>query len=116
LGFNQIDFNYFCPEMKKWLAFLLLLVTVAATFYPCSREDCCRDELSAKPTNRNNQKPACNCSPFVTCGTCAGFTLTAAAFVEVPRITEEKMVHYTRIVDPALSTYTTSLLQPPRMA
>jgi hypothetical protein len=101
--------------MKKWLAFLLLLVTMTATFYPCCREDCCRNELTAKSANRNNQKPACNCSPFVTCGTCAGFTLTATV-VEVFKITEEKPVHHTRIVAPTLSAYTASLLQPPRMA
>src|SRR4051812_27609131 len=102
--------------MKNWLTFLLLLVTMTATFYPCcGKDDCCNDNLTAATNNHNNHKSEGNCSPFVTCGTCPGFVVSAK-LVQIPVITEEKPVHHTGAISLTLSTYAASLLQPPRLA
>jgi len=102
--------------MKKWLTFLLLLVTMTAIFYPCcSKDDCCNDDLTSNTTNHSNHKSEGNCSTFVTCGTCPGF-LVSAKLVDIPVIKVEKPVHHSAAFSLTLSSYTASLLQPPRVA
>lgn len=109
-------FIYLCTSMIKWLTFLLLLVTTTATFYPCcSKDDCCNDVVTPKATNHSNHKSEGNCSPFITCGTCPGFTQMASIYY-VPVVTEEKPVHHEKVFSLTLSSYTASLLQPPRIA
>lgn len=102
--------------MKKWLTFLLLLITFVTTFYPCcSKDNCCNDEFKSNTTNHNNHKSEGNCSPFVACSSCSGF-IQMVNVVEVPSIQEVKTIHHSKVVTLTLSTYTTSLLQPPQVA
>jgi len=100
--------------MKKWLTFLLLLVTITATLYPCcGKDDCCNNELTSKTTNHKHKEGTC--SPFITCGTCAGFTQVTNTVI-VPIAPEEKTVHHSKVICLTLSSYTPSLLQPPQVA
>ncbi|MDE3234306.1 MAG: hypothetical protein KGO81_00015 [Bacteroidota bacterium] len=101
--------------MKKAFTFLLLLVTMVATFYPCcDRDDCCIKEQNAKYPGRNEHKEGC-CSPFINCSTCAGF-IQLTSFVLIPVVAEQKLVHHSAIIPMEVSAYASSLLQPPRKA
>src|SRR5438309_7509863 len=99
--------------MKKWLTFLLLLVSMAAAFCPCcSKDNCCNEVLSSRNTDQNNHKCEGTCSPFITCGTCPGF-VHSVKVIELPVIAQEKPVHHSRVISITLSSFTASLLQPP---
>src|SRR6478736_1366791 len=100
--------------MKKWLAFLLLSITMAATFSPCFIGDKCNDEgLATTTNNHDNHKSQGTCSPFISCGTCPGFT-QMTDIADIPLIQEEVLVHHAEIFSVSLSTYAALLLQPPR--
>jgi hypothetical protein len=102
--------------MKNWLAFLFLLVSSTASFYPCCSEiDCCTDELTSTNARQDQHPSESNCSPFVACGTCPGFTQTATV-VDIPVVQKEKPEHLCKAISLLLSSYMPSLLQPPRVA
>lgn len=102
--------------MKKWLTFFLLLVNLMATFYSCyGKDDCCNDVQTSKNASHENHKSEGNCSPFITCSTCPGFTQVTYV-VDIPTIQEVKPIHYSKWVWLTLSTYTAYLFQPPRIA
>lgn len=103
-----------CLVMKKLFAFLLLVVSMAATFCPCCREDdYCSDDVAS--ANHNNRKAEGPCSPFITCGTCPGFTQLTCV-VEIPKPATDKVIHNASVKPFLLLTYSASLLQPPRIA
>jgi hypothetical protein len=100
--------------MKNWLSFLLLLISMAATLCPCyNKDECCSDMLTSKTTNHSDHKSEGNCSPFITCNTCPGFTQMVPV-IDIPFVEEQKPVHHSRVISFVLSTYKASLLQPPR--
>jgi hypothetical protein len=102
--------------MKKRFAFLLLLVTLAAVFFPCCGNDNCLNEVpTSQSTNHDNHKTEGACSPFLSCGNCAGFTQFANAGF-TPFIQKQKPAHFARVISPTLTTYSVSLLQPPRIS
>ena len=102
--------------MKKWLTFLLFIVTTIASFYPCCDEDQCgADNLISTTTEQGKKSNEGTCSPFISCGTCPGFTQLAKA-IEVPTIEQVKPVHHSRVQSSPLPSYTSSLLQPPKAA
>jgi len=102
--------------MKMWLTSILLLIAMTATLCPCyTKDDCCSDELLNEGANNGNHKSDGNCSPFVTCGTCPGFTFNVR-FVDIPIVAIDKPVHHSRVISLLLATYSASLFQPPRVA
>ena len=104
------------PLMKKCFIFLLLLITMSATLFPCcGKDDCCNDILSTKTTDNRNHKAEGTCSPFITCVTCSGFTQMTNV-INIPLMLHEKLVHHSKIISLKLSSYTASLLQPPQVA
>jgi hypothetical protein len=102
--------------MKMWLTSILLLLVVTATLCPCYlKDDCCNDEFLCEGANHSSHRSECNCSPFVTCGTCAGFAINIK-IVEIPIITAEKPIHHSNVISFLLAAYSTSFFQPPRVA
>ena len=101
--------------MKKCIAFLWLIVSILATFFPCcTKDDCCADTTGLQQPLGQNRKSDKACSPFLTCGTCVGFAQTAKT-IEIPSFTLQKLVHQARIIVHAPSSYKASPFQPPRM-
>jgi hypothetical protein len=101
--------------MKKWFTFILLLVTLTGTLFPCCLIDDCNDEEIVTGKKENNQEPEGTCSPFFSCATCPGFAEISKSVKLVqpePRI----HYHYPKNVSFILSTYSASLLQPPQNA
>lgn len=101
--------------MKRWLAILLLTIAVAGTFVPCyAIEGCCADQI-AGTANHDNHEEKGNCSPFFTCGTCPGF-IQQNKSIEIPKMDEPAQCRYPDEIPLRLSSYSASLLQPPRAA
>lgn len=104
----------FDSYMKKTVAFILFLITLAAVFTPCCETDDC-NEVTTAATEHHNEEPEENCSPFVTCGYCAGFT-QLNLLQELPAIFTTSIAHYTKDTNWFSSSYTDQLLQPPKTA
>ncbi len=98
--------------MKKWMIFLLLLITTAGTSIPCCQTDnCCADQ--SNNTNTEKHKGEGTCPPFFACATCCGFVELAnpTHFVQVP---VQKQLHYEMFEVLNLSTFSATYWQPPR--
>jgi len=99
--------------MKKWLSFLLLLITLAGTIYPCCLEDECNDKEMATALQENEQSPEGACSPFFACASCEGSVEMSKLVQIVQPVIENQVLHETLVVF-NLSTYSSSFWQPPR--
>ena len=68
----------------KILCFILSFYVLVLSTFPCCAEDYCNDEIKTEHSNNHSQDHKdtdCNgCSPFITCGTCFGFTLSNTAY------------------------------------
>jgi hypothetical protein len=101
--------------MKKWLTFLLLLITLAGTLYPCCLVDECNSEELATAKKENKQQPEGTCSPFFACATFPGFAeLSKTVQIVKPFIVNQ--VHHETPVVLNLATYASSFWQPPRLS
>jgi hypothetical protein len=99
--------------MKKWFAFILLLITTAGTFVPCCEADGCCADQAANSASHNNHETEGTCSPFFACATCPGFVeLSKPIQLTAPIV--EKTVQHQSIVKFTLPAYFNSFWQPPR--
>jgi hypothetical protein len=100
--------------MKKWLTFLLLLITLSGTFYPCCLADNCSDDDIASSQKKNNEQADGNCSPFFACASCTGFTIMSKP-VEIIQPVIEIQVPTESFKVFNLTSYEASFWQPPRV-
>jgi hypothetical protein len=101
--------------MKNWVVYLLLLLTMAGSFIPCCQVDNCPEDQTAATTTNDDHQPEGACSPFFACATCPGFTqLAKTIHLEMPEAVLPK--HYPSAINFTITSYTASLLQPPRIA
>jgi hypothetical protein len=103
--------------VKKWLAILLLIISVAGSFIPCCPNDGCEDEaVEAVGSSHNDtdQSDKGACSPFYSCGTCVSAIDITAAKYQLVEPANEKITHFS-FCQFQLSRYSASLFQPPRV-
>jgi len=100
--------------MKKWFAFVLLIIVAVGVFVPCCITDNCEanQDLTSKNQNHPLKSPSA-CSPFFSCASCSGFV----ASVKVAQLSFSQTVHlkhYERTNSFLLSSYAQSFWQPPQ--
>lgn len=98
--------------MKKWLVFILALVVMAGSVFPCCEEATCQDEQTATSSQGETHEKG-SCSPFFACATCAGFVQIAKQ-VSVPQPVLQRPAHPETFAVFFTSTYYPSFFQPPR--
>lgn len=68
----------------KVLCFILATFVFALSTVPCCWEEECNNEVKSEQSSNHStdhQDNDCtNCSPFLTCGSCAGFTFKSIQF------------------------------------
>jgi hypothetical protein len=99
--------------MKKWLTFILLLIALTGTFFPCCLVDECNEKELVTSQKESKQQPEGACSPFFACATCPGFTEMSKP-IQVVHPVFEKPVYYQSTLTFNLPTYSPSFWQPPR--
>src|SRR3954447_24789143 len=99
--------------MKKWLVFILLLITTAGTFIPCCSIDNCSADRPANTSNHQKHQNEGTCSPFFACATCPGFVELAKP-IQLAKPLVEKIIYYQSILKFSLPTFSSSFWQPPR--
>ena len=98
--------------MKKGIAFLLVLIMLAALAFPCCLDEGCTEKTELK-TSQSPCDDEGTCSPFFACATCSGFvTLACTPVMAEPPV--QLPVHYERIRRSATSSFYTRFFQPPR--
>jgi hypothetical protein len=64
----------------KIVCFILSIYVLVLSTVPCCSDDNCIDETKTEQADKHPQKEhqGCegSCSPFLTCGTCVGFTFS----------------------------------------
>lgn len=99
--------------MKKFFAFILLLITLAAAFTPCCASDQCNEVTVEMTAHADDESTDDNCSPFVTCGYCNGFTQfnTLSEITFIPALIT---IYHERNTNRYSCSYTARLLEPPK--
>jgi hypothetical protein len=98
----------------KFLTFLILLISVAATFIPCCEFDGCEEEI-ANSSNQSQKKQDASCSPLSVCPTCAT-AIVIAPTVELPGIIISKTEKPPIETPSRLPLYSSFFWQPPRVS
>jgi hypothetical protein len=68
----------------KTLCLILSLIVLSLSTVPCCSDDNCNDDIKTEQTSNQSQdhnEGNCNtCSPFLNCGTCAGFVFGKSSY------------------------------------
>ena len=100
--------------MKKWFVFILAIIVIGGSTFPCCLEDDCQEIQIANSTKEESPEKG-SCSPFLTCNGCTGFihltkqVKVPEAVAQIPSYQEELEVLFS-------NGYYSSFFQPPRMS
>ena len=103
----------------KTICFILSFYVSVLLAAPCCVDDYCNDEIkteqsSTEHQDQNDDNSCNNCSPFITCGTCAGFTFTIADYNFQPiNCVQSKSILYHQGFD---KNYFAEIWQPPKIS
>ena len=100
----------------KLICFILSLSVLVLSAVPCCADDYCNNELKTEHscTEHQDRNDCNNCSPFITCGTCIGFTFskTDYNFHPITRV-QSKFIPYQQVFD---ENYFIEIWQPPKIS
>ena len=92
---------------------ILLIITLAGTFYPCCINDGCSSEEKSLTDHKTEKQPEGNCSPFFSCASCSGFTHAVKTIsLKVPE--RHINIEHPITQEVIISSYISSFWQPPR--
>ena len=100
--------------MQKWFVFILAVIVLSGSSFPCCIEDNCHDELTiSSSTGLPHEKGTC--SPFFACATCSGI-VQMAKFDQVPGPATQRFEHHEQIPVFLIPSYFATFFQPPRLS
>jgi len=103
----------------KTICFILSCYVSVLSVVPCCVDDYCDDEIKIEESSTENQDQNDDnsyngCSPFITCGTCTGFTFSNADYNFQPiTCVKSKFILYQQGFD---KNYFTEIWQPPKIS
>ncbi|MEN0053415.1 MAG: hypothetical protein AAGC65_07085 [Mucilaginibacter sp.] len=105
----------------KLLCLLLSLFVVLLSARPCCADNDCRVNASAVKKdqvskNTSPEKTCPGCSPFFSCGSCAGFVVTKRVTHNLKLIAEHRVVTYAPYQQPNLKEVAQAIWQPPQLS
>ncbi len=71
----------------KWVALALALLTLGLSATPCCVEEVCtrENQVTTDSTHDSEEEHESPCSPFFTCGSCLGFSVSLYSHTETPK-------------------------------
>jgi hypothetical protein len=103
----------------KIICFILALFTFCLATVPCCAEDNCKEDLEVSHSNTHPQdlqgSERNTCSPFLTCGPCAGFIFPSAD-VNFMEVFFNKVKRVTIFKTQIASDYFAEIRQPPKIS
>jgi len=102
----------------KLLAILLSVYVLLLAVRPCCTDDCIarspvKKELAGKTSPV--EKECQGCSPFFSCGSCAGFIVAKRVICTVKLIPAQQVEHNSVYQHPHLKQIALSIWQPPQL-
>jgi len=87
---------------------------------PCCEDNDCQSKevTTSKHTGKSpiKEKECHGCSPFLTCGTCAGFVMTKPYIPGLKLLTETPVKIYAVYLQPYVQPVSLSIWQPPQLS
>jgi hypothetical protein len=105
----------------KFFCLLLSLYVVLLSARPCCADNDCRENTAAVKKeqagkNALPEKTCPGCSPFFSCGACAGFVIAKPVTHNLRLIAENKAVTYAPYQQPNLKEVAQAIWQPPQLS
>ena len=109
-----ILYAYLCSVKFLYLIFSFYLLILAIK--PCCADDNCQEKETEKTaTNSSHPEDCKECSPFFTCGSCSGFTISASFVQLAPSVNDYFLHRFTSYKEPSLQEISHSVWQPPKL-
>ncbi|RYU91433.1 hypothetical protein EWM62_05690 [Mucilaginibacter terrigena] len=99
----------------KFLCILFSLVVVFLSVKPCCTDSDCDAIVKTEQGGNNKAKDCAGCSPFFSCGTCAGFTVTQTITANLLISPAKTRPTFTPYHQPDVKEITLSIWQPPQL-
>lgn len=114
----------------KYLAIFMVFFVIGLSLVPCcapiantnlvdSMANCCEDEACSKsreaPESTNNENECSACSPFFTCGACAGFN-AQINIIQLTHFIGRNDITYSNFLLQIHSDYFETKWQPPKIS
>ena len=112
----QSSINLLLHPVKNWITYIFSFYILLSAVVPCSIFDQCEEEEHLEQAKGSDEEQECsNCSPFSSCSSTAGFTVTSLSISTEPvdcfNSPTSDLYHF-----PSRSEYYPKLFQPPRVA
>jgi hypothetical protein len=100
----------------KAMIFILAIIVTALSVIPCCAFDGVEDNKACTEIEHSEHEHECSvCSPFFSCSSCAGFTLTTIKFVLAAKsVAPNKAVNL--YSEKFTSSYFNNFWQPPKIS
>ena len=99
----------------KLLCILFSFLVVILSVKPCCTDSDCDAVVKTGQAGKSKAKDCAGCSPFFSCGTCAGFTITKAVSAQLLVIPAKIMQAYAPYQQPDVKEIALSIWQPPQL-
>ncbi|WP_354432042.1 MULTISPECIES: DUF6660 family protein [unclassified Mucilaginibacter] len=99
----------------KLLCILFSFVVFFLSVKPCCTDSDCDTGVKTEQGAASNAKDCAGCSPFFSCGTCAGFTVAKTATITLPANSAKLMQSYPAYQQPNVKDVVLAIWQPPKL-
>ncbi|QHS56645.1 hypothetical protein GWR56_14245 [Mucilaginibacter sp. 14171R-50] len=99
----------------KLLCILFAFVVVYLAVKPCCTDSDCDAIAKTEQAAKSKAKSCAGCSPFFSCGTCAGFTVTKPVSATLLFFAARAAQVYTPYQQPEVKEISSSIWQPPKL-
>ncbi|MEB0260258.1 MULTISPECIES: DUF6660 family protein [unclassified Mucilaginibacter] len=99
----------------KLLCILFLFIVVFLSVKPCCTDSNCDAAVKTEKNSTSKAKDCAGCSPFFSCGTCAGFTITKTTAITLPVNPVNAIQTYPVYQQPNIKDVVLAIWQPPQL-
>jgi hypothetical protein len=99
----------------KLLCILFSFIVIILSVKPCCTDSDCDAVVKTEQAGQTKAKDCAGCSPFFSCGTCAGFTVAKAASAQLLVIPAKTRQTYAPYQQPDVKEISQAIWQPPQL-
>ncbi len=100
----------------KFLCLLLAIYVVLLSAKPCCADNDCQGKVEHSQKTPAKEKECPGCSPFFTCGSCAGFIIAQPIILQLPEITPVPAAYGNVYQQPNVEKVALSIWLPPKLS
>ncbi|MFD2068901.1 DUF6660 family protein [Pontibacter silvestris] len=100
----------------KVLTIILIILVVALSVLPCCMAGSCSDNEVKTEQTDNHDNGVDTCSPFYSCATCVGFTVSSSSLESVQPFRLFKSSYFAHYKQRTFTQYYHPIWQPPKIS